>query len=156
MVTTSSPALEIEAELRDLQRLAGVAGDGELLRVAAELRGQPPAHALDVRLEHLPHVVHGRLVRDVEVALQRLVHDARARTAAAVVEVDDGAVERERLLDLAPVVLVGRDRFGGVAFTAAPAARAARHCRRGTTPRARPAAGGLENWRLDNITSSLV
>jgi hypothetical protein len=59
---------------------------------------------LDVRLEDLPHVVHGRLVRDVEVALQRLVDDARAGAHAAVVQVDDRAVEREGLLDLAPEV----------------------------------------------------
>ena len=51
-------------------------------------------------------MVDRRLVREVEVALERLVDDARARAAAAVVEIDDGAVEREGLLDLAPVVLV--------------------------------------------------
>ena len=100
--------LQVDAELRDLQRLAGVARDRELLGVAAELRREAAAHGLDVRLEDLPHVVHGRLVREVEVALERLVHDARARAAAAVVQVDDRAVERERLLDLAPVGLVCR------------------------------------------------
>ena len=109
VVTTSSPGFERDAELGDLQRLAGVARDRELLGIAAELGREAPPHALDVGLEDLPHVVHGRLVRDVEVALERLVHDARARTAAAVVQVDDRAVEREGLLDLAPVGLVGGD-----------------------------------------------
>ena len=116
--------LEVDAELRDLQRLARVARDGELFGIAAELRREPAAHALDVRLEDLPHVVHGRLVRDVEIALQRLVDDARARAAAAVVEIDDRAVERERLLDLAPVGLVGGDARGRLRRDA-PAGRAA-------------------------------
>ena len=100
--------LQVDSELRDLQRFAGVARDRELLGVAAERRRQAPPHRLDVRLEDLPHVVHGRLVREVEIALERLVHDARARAAAAVVQVDDGAIEREGLLDLAPVGLVCR------------------------------------------------
>jgi hypothetical protein len=55
-------------------------------------------------------VIDRRLVRDIQVPLERLVDDARARAAAAVVEIDDGAVERERLLDVAPVVLVRGDR----------------------------------------------
>ena len=99
--------LEVDSELRDLQRFAGVAGDGELVGLAAELRRQAAPHRLDVGLEDLPHVVHGRLVREVEVALERLVDDARAGAAAAVVQVDDGAVEREGLLDFAPVGFVG-------------------------------------------------
>ena len=69
-------------------------------------RREPAPHVLDVRLEDLPHVVHGRLVGDVEVALERLVHHARAGAHAAVVEVDDRAVEGEGRLDLAPVGLV--------------------------------------------------
>ena len=63
----------------------------------------------------VPHVVDRRLVRAVEIALQRLVHDARARAGVAVVQVDDGAIERERLLDVAPVALVGGD-VGGAAI----------------------------------------
>ena len=82
--------LQVDPELRDLQRLAGIARDGKLLGVAAELGGQLRAHRLDVRLEHLPHVVHRRLVRDVEVPLHRLVDDARAGADAAVVQVDRG------------------------------------------------------------------
>src|SRR5690606_26362861 len=86
--------------------------DGHLLGVAAERVREPAADALDVRLEDLPHVVDGGLIRDVEIALERLVHDAGARADAAVVQVDDGAIEGERLLDLAPVVLVVREILG--------------------------------------------
>ncbi len=43
--------LEIDAELRDLQPLAGVARDGELLQVAADLDRELAPHRLDVRLE---------------------------------------------------------------------------------------------------------
>jgi hypothetical protein len=42
------------------------------------------------------------------------VNDPRARAAAAVVQIDDGAVEREGLLDLAPVVLVRADLAVGM------------------------------------------
>src|SRR5262249_44893527 len=51
----------------------------------------------------------GRLVRLVEIPLERLVDDARAGAAAAVVQIDDRAIERERLLDVAPVGFVGRE-----------------------------------------------
>ena len=125
-MTTSSPGFELDAELRDLQRFARVARDGELVGAAAELRGEAAAHRLDVRLEDLPHVVHGRLVRQVQVPLERLVHDARAGAAAAVVQIDDGAVEREGLLDLAPVGFVCRP----ASAAARPAARGAAAARR--------------------------
>src|SRR5207247_307152 len=62
---------------------------------------------LDVGLEQVPHVVDGRLIGDVQIALQRLVDDARAGAGIAVVEVDERAVERERLLDFAPIAFVG-------------------------------------------------
>ncbi len=99
---------QVDSELGDLERLAGVARDRELFGVAPERRREASPHRLDVRLEDLPHVVHGRLVRQVQVPLERFVHHARARTAAAVVQIDDGAIEREGLLNLAPVGLVCR------------------------------------------------
>ena len=110
--------LQVDPQLRDLQRLAGIPRDGQLLRVAAEFSGQAPSDRLEIRLEHLPHVVDGRLVRDVEVPLERLVDDTRARAHAAVVEIDDRAIERESLADVAPEVLVlghvvGRPAGGG-------------------------------------------
>ena len=82
--------------LRVMRQLLGIAARISAARLAP--------HRLDVGLLLLPHVVDGRLVGDVEVALERLVDDTRAGADVAVVEVDDGAVERERLLDLAPVV----------------------------------------------------
>src|SRR5258708_38022494 len=95
--------LEIDPELRDLQRLARVPRDRHLLGAAAEFRREPAADGLDVRLEDRPHVIDRRLVGDIEIALEGFVDDARAGAAAAVVQVDDGAIEREPLLDLAPV-----------------------------------------------------
>ena len=46
------------------------------------------------------------------MSLQCLVHHARARTGVAIVQIDDGAVERERLLDFAPERFVGGDFRG--------------------------------------------
>ena len=97
---------QVDAQLRDLQRLARVPRDRQFLGVAAELGGEPTPDGLEIRLEHLPHVVHRRLVRDVEVPLHRLVHHTWARADAAVVQIGDGAIEREGLADLAPEVLV--------------------------------------------------
>jgi len=57
----------------------------------------------------MPHVVNRRLIRDIQIPLQRLVNDARARATAAVVEIDDRPIEREGLLDLAPVGFIRRD-----------------------------------------------
>jgi len=61
--------LEVEAEL-------AICSDSLALRVMANSSGSQPnsrassrRHALDVRLQDLPHVVDGRLVRDVEVRL---------------------------------------------------------------------------------------
>ncbi len=88
------------------------------LRVMASSSVSQPTSAaslrrtcLDVRLERVPHVVDRRLVGDVEVALQRFVDDARARAGVAVVQVDDRAVEREGLLDVAPVASRRRRRL---------------------------------------------
>jgi hypothetical protein len=53
---------EVDPELRDLQRLARVPRDGKLFDFASRLTGQSATHRFDVRLEHLPHVIHGRLV----------------------------------------------------------------------------------------------
>jgi hypothetical protein len=98
--------LQVDPELGDLERFTRVARDRKLLGVASECGRQPAPHRLDVGLEDLPHVVHGRLVRQVEVPLERLVHHARARAAPAVVQVDDRPVEREGLLNLPPVRFV--------------------------------------------------
>src|SRR2546427_6676346 len=58
---------------------------------------------------------HGRGVRVLEVAPHRLVHDPRRWADAPVVEIDQRAVERERLLDPEPEVLVSSDVRGQAA-----------------------------------------
>ena len=101
--------LEIDAEDHVLVRLARVPRDRHLLRVAAELAGQVHPHALHPRLEHAPHVLHGELVAEAQIADHLLDHVRGRRRAAAVVEVDHSAVHVEGTLDLAPVVLIGRE-----------------------------------------------
>jgi hypothetical protein len=54
--------LHLDAELADLERFRRVARDRHLLGIAAERARELPAHALDLRLEHLPHRVHRRFV----------------------------------------------------------------------------------------------
>jgi hypothetical protein len=103
--------LEVEAVLRDLQRLARIAGDRHLFRIAAELGGEAPPHHLDVPLDQAA-VVDRRLVRVIEVALVGLVHHGRARAAVAVVQVDQRPIERERVLDVAPIAFVGSHIVG--------------------------------------------
>ena len=107
-------ALERQAQLHDLERLARVAGDRHLFGVATEARGQPAADRFDGGLDPGPHRDRRRLIRDREVALKRRIDHARARGHAAIVEVDHAAIDVEGLLDLAPEVLVLRYR-GGVA-----------------------------------------
>lgn len=52
---------EVEAVLGNLQRLAGIARDGHLFGIAAELGGQPAAHHFNVPLDQ-PTVIHRRLI----------------------------------------------------------------------------------------------
>ena len=86
---------DLVAGLRSMPSCAICSASLALRVIAISSGSQPNAAARRrrtlsmLRLEHLPHVVDGRLVRDVEVALHRLLHDARARAEAAVVEVDD-------------------------------------------------------------------
>ena len=61
--------------------------------VATDLDGEFAPHLLDVGLERVPHEVDRRLIRAVEIALQRLVHHPRAGTGVAVVQIDDRAIE---------------------------------------------------------------
>ena len=103
---------EIDAELRDLQRLAGVARQGEFLGVDADVGGEAAADGFLVRLEHLPHVIDGRLVRDVQVAFEGFVDDARAGADAAVVQIGDAAIDGESELDFAPERFVLGDILG--------------------------------------------
>jgi hypothetical protein len=68
---------QVEPEQHGLQRFARVAGDRDLLRAYAQERGHAPAHGLDLRLEHRPHGVGGRLVGARLVAPQCVLDDPR-------------------------------------------------------------------------------
>ncbi len=103
---------EIDAELRDLQRLAGVARQRQFLGVDADVGGEAAADGFLVRLEHLPHVINGRLVRDVQVALEGFVDDARAGADAAVVQIGDAPIDREPKLNFTPERFVFGDILG--------------------------------------------
>jgi hypothetical protein len=105
-------ALERQAELHDFEGFARVAGDGHLFGIAAEARSQPAPHGLDFGLDPSPHRDRRGLIGDREVALECLLHDPGAGRDAAVVQVDEPAVDVERLLDRLPVVFVLRDLFG--------------------------------------------
>ena len=99
---------QIDTVLQDLERLAGVARDGQLLRIAAELRGETAANRLDVAI-HQTGVVDGRQVLHVEVALDGIRDDSRMRAMMPGVQVDQRPIERERLLHFTPVAFVARD-----------------------------------------------
>ena len=104
---TSSPRFRSMPRIKVSIDFGRVAGDRQLLGVAAELVGQVAAHRLDARLENLPHVVRRQFVAEPEIANHLLEHVAGAGTNAAVVEVDQRAVGVEAALDFRPVILVG-------------------------------------------------
>src|SRR5262249_53797998 len=93
---------QIHSELADFQGLTGVARDGDLFHVAAERERKAAAHTFDLRVEDAPHRVDGRVVRKFQVAPHRVLHDARARADASVVQIDQRAVYGERMLNLKP------------------------------------------------------
>ena len=51
---------QVQAELADFQRFAGVARDGDFFHIAAEIQRQPPPDALDLRVQVPPHSVDRR------------------------------------------------------------------------------------------------
>ena len=104
--------LEVEAVLGDLQGLAGAAGQGHLLDIAAELVGHAPADGLAVAGHHAL-VVDGQHVDHLHVPEDRIQGHPGHRAGEAVVEVDELAVELESELDLAPVELVLGHLLGG-------------------------------------------
>ncbi len=81
-------AFQIEAGDQRLHRLRGVAGDGHLLRVAAELPRQLAAHRLDKWFQDVPHVVSGRHVGEPQVADHRVEHGRRRGCDSAMVDID--------------------------------------------------------------------
>ncbi len=102
--------LQVDAEDQVLERLGRVARDRHLLGVAAELGRELAPAGLDARLEDRPHLVDGDLVGEAHVADHLVEHVGGRRAAAAVVQVDQRAVDLERLLDRRPVALVHRER----------------------------------------------
>src|SRR5262245_36500646 len=133
---------QIQPELADFQRLAGVARDGDLVHIAAEREREPAAHAFDLRVEDAPHRVDGRVVREFQIASHRLLHYARARTDAAVVEIDQRAVYGEGMLNLEPEVLIAGHVIGPAARNETHGVECARHpilveTRRGRAERSR-------------------
>src|SRR5206468_512397 len=77
---------------------------------AAELRREPTPDGFDVAVDQTA-VIDGILVLVIEVALERVLHDARRRAVVTVVQVDQRAIGRVRLLDLTPIGFVGGDLF---------------------------------------------
>ena len=106
-------ALQFHPQLHDFERLAGIARDRDLLRIAAELPGQPAAHRLDSGIEHVPHVVGRAQILHVEIALLGVADDPRRRRYAAVIEVDHVSIDREGVADVHPEIFVARYRVGG-------------------------------------------
>ena len=104
---------QLHAELDNLERLAGVARDGDLFGVAAEHAGQAAAHGFDAGVEHVPHVVGRVQVLHLEIAHLGVHHDFRRGRDAAVIQVDHVAIDREGVADVQPEVFVAGDRIGG-------------------------------------------
>ena len=145
-------ALQVEAQDQGLHPLGGVAGDRQLLGVAAELLGQCPADGLDPRLEHLPHVVGRQLVAEPQVADHLLEHVRRCRADAAVIEVDERPIGVEAALDLRPVIFVAGQVAGRFALPRRDRRRMTARWRRGGTGAGRsPRSGRRGNLRRDEF-----
>src|SRR6185437_2822840 len=86
---------QIETELHDLERLARIARDRNLLGIAAERLREPPPARFDSRVENTPHVVSGIHILHFEITNLRIHHDPRSRRYTPVVQVDQRAIDRE-------------------------------------------------------------
>src|SRR5581483_8333878 len=76
---------------------------------AAKALRQTAAHGFETGIEDPPHVVSGEHVLHFQVADLGVHYDLRRGRDAAVVQVDDVAVDRERVADVEPEVLVACD-----------------------------------------------
>ena len=65
------------------------------------------ADAFSLRLEDLPHVIHGSHVRKIEITFHRRLDACRRRTYAAVIQIDEASIHREGLLHLTPEDFIG-------------------------------------------------
>ena len=99
---------QIETELANLQAFRGVARQGDLFGITAELAPETLAHRFSLRLENLPHTVGWCGVGIIQVPLHRLLDPSGGRAHPAVVEVNQAAVHGERLAHLKPEVFVTR------------------------------------------------
>ena len=100
--------LQVEPVDDRVQRLGGVAVDGDLVGRGAGQRGQLLAQRLAALVENAPHVVGRPLVGELVVALHRLLHhDGRGRDSA-VVQVHEVGIHRVGALNHRPVVFVLR------------------------------------------------
>jgi hypothetical protein len=81
---TSSPGFRSRPRIVISLACGGVAGDGHLLRVAAEVARQIAPDALDPGLQHGPHVVDRELVAEPEVPDHGIEHVVGVGTAAVV------------------------------------------------------------------------
>ena len=86
---TSSPALRVEPVDDGVQRLGGVAVDGDLVGRRAGQLGELLAQRLAALVEDAPHVIGRTFVGELVVALDGLLHHDGRRRDAAIVEVDE-------------------------------------------------------------------
>lgn len=98
---------EIEAALRGLQRLGGVARHRHLFSIASELFGELPPHPLEVLFDE-PPVIDGELIREIQISFEGFLDAAWGGGAVSAVQIDEGSIDRERLLDFPPVRFVLR------------------------------------------------
>jgi hypothetical protein len=104
-------SLEVDPVLDDLERLAGTASQGQLVRIASEFGRHPQADRLYIPRDH-PLVMDGQHVDHVHVAPGRFEGNAWGGTGEAVIEVDERPVQLEGQLNLAPEELVFGDFLG--------------------------------------------
>ena len=101
-------AFQVDSENQGLQPFRGVAGDGKLFGIAAELTGQVAADVFDPGLQDAPHVQRRHFVAETQVANHLVKDVAGAGGHATVVEVDPGSIDVEGPLDLRPVIFLAR------------------------------------------------
>ena len=134
-------ALQVDSVLRVFQRFARVARDRHLFGIAAGRACQLPPHRFHLPLEHGDHGVVRSHVGVFQIAAHRVLHRPRRRTAIAVVQVDDVAVDAEGGADFGPEILVLGDLFrravaGGAGSGAHAFERTRLKCSRGITKQA--------------------
>ena len=98
--------LQVQAKLRDLQRLAGVARDGNGLGIGVPHQREFLAHVFDSRLQVVPHAVRRKLIAVADGIDLRFQHAVRRRRHPAIIEVDELGIARVRVANFLPVFFV--------------------------------------------------